>query len=405
VEEKDMKTLIGLLCLTAGILMASALMQKAPPAPAETKSPAIQELDVTTASATALLESADQLYAAQKLDEFGFHALCGNARLATEIDAFPPKTREAMGKSVQTQLTAQRMLLLVVREAALGKFDLDAVQKKFGDWKPAIAADFRPDWNTEAEAATGNLNELAQTNQTAVAKFVASVHSRLKDKAYAEIAAKLATVTLINEFDETKFSDPFLKTLTADELKSLVDKAAELEGDASDGQSQPLFGTLKNRADLDEWSLAIAEKIKMKMSDAKEPKLNAEKGKYNTLTDQEKYVILKKGTERAWVGKYTDNKAAGTYICRQCNAPLYNSKSKFDSHCGWPSFDDEIDGAVDRHLDADGERIEIVCANCQGHLGHVFEGERFTEKNTRHCVNSISMTFIPEGKELPEVIK
>ncbi|MEQ1906877.1 MAG: hypothetical protein ABL888_22025 [Pirellulaceae bacterium] len=124
-----MKTLIGLLCLTAGILMASALMQKAPPAPAETKSPAIQELDVTTASATALLESADQLYAAQKPDEFGFHTLCGNARLATEIDAFPPKTREAMGKLVQTQLTAQRMLLLVVREAALEKFDLDAVQK------------------------------------------------------------------------------------------------------------------------------------------------------------------------------------------------------------------------------------------------------------------------------------
>ncbi len=121
--------------------------------------------------------------------------------------------------------------------------------------------------------------------------------------------------------------------------------------------------------------------------------------KYRKLTKDEERVIVHKGTEQPFSGEYDRNFRKGVYVCKKCGAALYRSEDKFDAHCGWPSFDDEIEDAVKRVPDPDGVRTEIQCSNCGAHLGHVFEGERMTRKNVRHCVNSISMLFVPDNKD------
>lgn len=125
---------------------------------------------------------------------------------------------------------------------------------------------------------------------------------------------------------------------------------------------------------------------------------------YNNLTPREKEIIENKGTESPFTGRYDNFYEIGTFICRKCNRPLFSSKAKFDAKCGWPTFDANFPNAVIRLPDPDGQRTEIQCANCKAHLGHVFEGERFTDKDTRHCVNSLSIRFIPKDKNMPEVL-
>jgi peptide-methionine (R)-S-oxide reductase len=125
---------------------------------------------------------------------------------------------------------------------------------------------------------------------------------------------------------------------------------------------------------------------------------------YNKLTSQEEDIIEGKGTEAPFSGEYDQFFEDGTFICRKCNAPLFSSESKFDAKCGWPSFDEEYPNSLKRLPDPDGKRVEIQCANCGAHLGHEFKGENMTEKNTRHCVNSLSIKFIPKNEKLPPIL-
>ncbi len=125
---------------------------------------------------------------------------------------------------------------------------------------------------------------------------------------------------------------------------------------------------------------------------------------FNKLTEAEQRVIIDKGTDAPFTGELTDKFEEGTYICRQCNALLYKSDAKFHTSCGWPSFDQELKGAVTKTTDADGERTEITCARCQGHLGHVFYNEKLTAKNARHCVNTSSLTFVAKDSPLPALV-
>ncbi len=350
--------------------------------------------DAATANTRDLYRQAAIAFDERRLVDAGFCLHAAQIRAQLDLRFFPP---EALAQiDVKQYLAALRYQLSPFVDASISRNPetFSQVIDRVSNFVPGVFDGYDPGWtaatseNVQFETTAPRIVALYLEPMQALSKLLANEEYRGSYRALQNCQAPVMVLEIVDGNSSNQSSDA-----TEEQVSQLKKQLATLQ--------------LELNIPIEEIRTESAEKINQLLYPGlamNQPKIDAATG-FNELTPEEARIIMNKGTELRGSGELLENKSKGTYICRRCNAPLYGSADKFESHCGWPSFDDELPGAVRRNIDADGFRVEIVCQNCGGHLGHVFEGEQLTAKDTRHCVNSLSMRFIPGDQVLPKLVE